>query len=570
MRVGPRIAWRGKARERFIIPGEEGHSEYWRRDKSPVELLELAKLLLAIRKIVSYVGRNTGTIVWAGMENPKGISLDPTPIMGNYPVPASKADIAIGMAVEAAYQKTEWSERFKEIALTKMDMHPAYAYKFSLYFDMAERIYADIVSNRSVLGLYTEKARDWQIHEAAKQFINPPTVTELLHVWWKVAADRNETAFKEAYVDRSVGGLVERTPLDKFYRAPLAILNSIVERLIQECPRISGVTERGEFRMNLYISIWPELLEFIKFWVGDRADPFLLSSEFREEMEEEDKEKDAVKATLLSYEDELEKNLRKKNIDFTDEVKSIVANVDDVVRIEGNDIVMRARNKVDKSLFHKLCLVLQSVAQCKTIYNRGLTSGKVDRRRLFRAPTTGAIFNLKKNFFELANDIVLLVDCTGSMAEPTKWEQTEVIYQTLFSAIKRYNSRARMVGYNEVKDICHITELHMGEAFFSVLPHGKTASGEAIIATALSLKRSRKVPFIIHITDGASNWGCGVNDAIKFCKQKRINLLTLGLGCDPQNRAALKKEYGNLIEFVDNTDHLPGLLRNLLSSTRWL
>jgi len=553
MRPRSKIPWRGKSRERFIIPGEEGYSEYWRRDKSPVELLELAKLLLAIRKIVSYVGRNTGTVTWAGMENPNGISIDPTPIMGTYPIPPSKADIAIGMAVEAAYQKTEWSERLKEIGLAKMEMQPVNAYKFSLYLDMAERIYADILSNRSVLGLYTEKAREWQIR-----------------VWWKLAADRNEKAFKEAYVDRSVGGLVERTPLDKFYRAPLAILNSIVERMIQECPRISGVTERAEFRMNLYISIWPELLEFIKFWVGDRSDPFLLSSEFREEMEEEDKEKDAVKATLLSYQEAIEKNLRKKNIDFTDQVKSIVTNVDDVVRVEGNDIVMRARNRVDKSLFHKLRLVLQSVAVRKATYNRGLTSGKVDRRRLFRAPTTGAIFHLKKNYFELPNDIVLLVDCTGSMAEPAKWEQTEVIYQTLFQAIKRFNPRARIFGYNEVKDTCRITELFVGGAFFSVLPHGKTASGEAIIATALNLKRTRKVPFIIHVTDGASNWGCGVRDAIRFCKEKKINLLTLGLGCDPQNKSALKEEYGDLIEFVDNIDHLPGLLKNLLSGSRWL
>lgn len=569
MKKRPKVAWRGKAKECFVFPGEDGYSEYWRRDKSPVELLELAKLLLAIRKIVSYVGRNTGTVVWAGMENPKGISLDPTPIMGNYPVPAAKTDIAVGMAVEAAYQKTEWSERFREIALTKMDLPPVYAYKFSLFLNMAEKIYADILSNRSVLGFYTEKARNWQIHEAAKHFITPPTVSELLHIWWKVASDRNGTAYKEEYVDRSVGGLVVRKTLDEFYRAPIAILNSMVKALIHECPEIHGVTERGEFRINLYMSIWPDLLEHIKFWVGDRSDPFLLSDQFREEMEEEDKEKDAVKATLLSYEDEIEKNLRKKNIDFTDQVKSIVANFDDVVRIEGNDIVMRARNKVDKPLYHKLSSVLQAVAQRRTVYNRGLTSGKVDRRRLFRALTTGAIFNLKKTFFELANDIVLLVDCTGSMAEPTKWDQTEILYQTLFSAIKRYNAGARMVGYNEVKDTCRITELYIGGTFFFVLPHGKTASGEAIIATALTLKRSRKVPFIIHLTDGASNWGCGVSDAIKFCEQNKINLLTLGIGCDPQNKSALKDEYGSLIEFVDRIDHLPGLLKNLLTSSKW-
>src|SRR5665647_2216276 len=103
--------WRGKVRERFLITGETGYSEYWRRDKSPVEMLELAKLLHGIRKIVSHIGRNTGTVVWDGMlENAESITLDPSPIFGSYPIPASRADIAIGLAVQGAYRKTEWSD----------------------------------------------------------------------------------------------------------------------------------------------------------------------------------------------------------------------------------------------------------------------------------------------------------------------------------------------------------------------------------------------------------------------------------------------------------------------------
>ena len=554
--------------EAFCIPGQDGHSEYWRRDKSPVEGLELAKLLLSIRKMASYVGRNTGEIVWAGMECREGISLDPTLAMGAYPIPAGRADILIGVAIRKAYLKTEWSERFKRIALERLDLMPVYAYKYALFFDMAESVYVDCLSNRTVLGLYTEKAREWELREKRSGFINPPTATELLQIWWMMAADIGGQAYKEEYRDRSAGGLTERASLEKFYKKPVALLNSIVGQLIDVCPKINGVTERGDFRIDLYNSIWPELLEDFKFWPGDRADHILLADKFREELEKEDEDQKALKATLLSLTEEIERNFRHKAYDFTAQVKSVVKNEDDVVRTEGNDIVMPARDKIDRQLQHDLRVAIKSVSQRKTTYERGLMAGKIDRRRLHRAQTTGAAFHLRKNWFELVNDIVLLVDCTGSMAGPTKWDWTETMYQTIFDVIRSFNKHARVFAYNEVKGSCRITELYMGGKFYAVLPHGKTASGEAIIATALSLKRRAKRPFILHITDGASNWGCGVKDAITFCKKKRIELLTLGLGCDPSNKNALKKEYGNLVQFVDDMKDLPECFRKLLNYSR--
>ena len=236
---------------------------------------------------------------------------------------------------------------------------PVYAYKYKLFFDMAESVYVDCLSNRSVLGLYTEKAREWEVRQKHDEFINPPTATELLHIWWKMAADIGGQAYKEEYRDRSAGGLTERTSLEKFYKKPLALLNSIVGRLIEVCPKINGVTERGDFRIDLYTSIWPELLEYFKFWPGDRADHILLADKFREELEKEDEDRKALKATLLSFTEEIERNLRRKAVDFTSLVKSIVKNVDEVVRIQGNDIVMPAKDKIDKRLQHDLRIAIK-------------------------------------------------------------------------------------------------------------------------------------------------------------------------------------------------------------------
>lgn len=562
-----KVTWRGKARKRFLISGETGYSEYWRRDKSPVEILELAKLLHGIRKIVSHIGRNTGTVVWEGMlENADNITLDPSPIFGSYPIPASRADIAIGLAVRGAYYKIEWSDHVKLMAQTKFDLPPVYAYKFTLYLDMAEKIYVDIVSNKGVLGLYTEKARQWESEKAAKKFLSPPSFTELLHIWWEMAASRDQEAFRYEYRDKSVVEMSGTASLGQYYTKPLTILNSIAEKLITECTLLQSVTDRCEYRLSLYASIFVDVLDCVRFWPGDRNDPFLLSADFRDDMAKEDDDQEGLfKSTLLSYADEIENNLKGNKVDFTDQVKSIVANFGEVARVESNDLVMPSRSAIDSALLYKLKIVLQSIAQRSITYSRGLDSGKIDRTRLFRAPTTGSIFSLKKVKYELYNDIVLLVDCTGSMAEPVKWSKVAVIFQTLFMAIVSYNSNARIFAYNERNDTCRLTEIYKKGKFFSVVPNGRTASGEAIIAASLSLKSSSRKPFIIHITDGATNWGCGVSDAIRHCAKKKIRLLTLGLECDPMNTDALRKEYGEYIQFVNNIEQLPNVFKKLLS-----
>ena len=553
--------------DRFPVNGEKGYSAFWRRDRSPIEVVELAKLLAGLRKVGSFIGNNLGTIVWAGMDYTDGIALDPRPTMGVYPIPADKTDIMVGATIRKALEKKEWSERLKKFA-SEVSLPPPYAYKFGLYIDMCEQIYLDCLSNRNILGLYTEKARQWQYSENAKQFIQPPTFTHLLHLWWRIAADRTDEKYKTEYVDRSGGDVSGKTNLTQFYGKPMAILNSIVEKLIHECPAIEGVTERLDHRLKLYLSIWPALLGFVKFWPGDRLDPFLIPDTFREEVDGEDEDNKALKAVMTSYARQIESAIRGKK-SFTEDVMANVKNIDDVVEIERNDLVMGAANKIDRELFQKLKLIIKAASQRRTVYNRGLTSGKIDRRRLYRAPTSGTAFHLKKNEFELLNDIIIVVDASGSMADPEKWEQTETIVQTLFSAVKCFNPSSRMYAYNEVKNKCRLTEIFVRGGFFSVLPHGKTASGEAIIATALSMKVRHKKPFLIHITDGASNWGCGVKDAIDFCRRKKINLLTLGIGCSPAGKQALKKEYASLVQFIDKIDELPNVFGTLIRSINW-
>lgn len=554
--------------DRFPVSGEKGYSEFWRRNKSPVEVYELANLLSGLRKVASFVGSNVGKIVFSGMDAQNAISIDPRPVLGKYPVPATLTDQMIGKTVRLAYQKTEWTERFKELFLAKIDLPAQYAFKYQLFFNMSERIYLDCLSNRSVLGYYTECDRKQSIKNTLCNWTHPPTINELLHIWWDLAADRKGKEYKKPYVDQSFRGQSSRTSLEKFYKEPVALLNSIVDKLIYECPRIFGVTERGNYRMDLYFSIWPQLFEMIRYWATDSDDPYLQPHyESAEFLGIDDYDEETLKPIFFAK--EVEEATSKKTFDFTERIKEVLENAEEVVTMKENDIVMPTRNFVNKKLMHNLKFVIKTVAQKKTIFNRGLKTGKIDRRRLYRASTTGMIFQMTKSDFELLNDIILLVDATGSMAAPNKWEKAEEIFQTLFSAISAYNKNARIFAYNEVKGICHITELYLKDQFYSILPHGKTASGEAIITTTFRFNKGNKRPFIIHLTDGASNWGCGVKNAIELCRKKGINLLTLGMGCVDSNKKLLRDEYGDRVRFIDDISTLPSLLRDLLNRSKW-
>jgi|GEM_PF-6666284 len=118
-----------------------------------------------------------------------------------------------------------------------------------------------------------------------------------------------------------------------------------------------------------------------------------------------------------------------------------------------------------------------------------------------------------QNEFNLLNDITLIIDATGSMASTNKWEYTQEIFQTLFLAIEKFNKNAILFAYNEVRDRCLLTELYKKGKFYTIQPHGKTASGEIIKTLIRKVKGKNKKPIFIHITDGASNWGCPVQDS---------------------------------------------------------
>ncbi len=549
----------------FLVPGEEGVSEFWRRNKSPVESLELAHLLDALLKISSFIGRNVGNIVWSGMDNPaesNNIVLNTSLVSGKYPVPANKTDIAVGIAVHEAYQRVEWCEWVRELAMQRIGkVSPLLMNKFKLYIEMAERIYVDLVANRSVLGLYAEKQRNYKFERAALSFNLPPSFDELLYFWWLMAADLSGAKHKEIFKNEAYGIISDN--LEQYYAKPLGLLNSIIPALIEECPKIHSVVDRCEYRANLYFGIWEELYSYTLFWAASEWDLLFMINR-PGDIEHAGVAEKAEKPIITPMGEEIRAHLKKKTMDFTDAVKVICD--DDVVPIVVNDIVLPLKCNHDEQLLYRLQAVLRAHAEKRKTTRRGMSSGKIDTRRLYRVPVTGNVFMHKKIKYEMSNDVILVIDASGSMGE-LKWETIQTVYATLYKVLIEYNKNTRVFAYNDSKGKCDLTELSpkKGE-LFTVPPRGKTASGEAIIATAMMLKRNKnKCPFIIHITDGASNWGSDVKYAIDYCRKKKIRLMTLGFGCKQDNKDALRKEYGNQVQFIDNLEELPRKFGSLLA-----
>jgi Mg-chelatase subunit ChlD len=191
--------------------------------------------------------------------------------------------------------------------------------------------------------------------------------------------------------------------------------------------------------------------------------------------------------------------------------------------------------------------------------NRGLRSGKIDGRKLYRVPTTGMSFKRKEFMQDNRWNIAVLIDASSSMK--VHWELAESTYATLIEAWRDHNNKLEMFAYTESQQTCTITKLFYNGRLFATTPGGCTPSGQAVIATALLMPRgSRKL--ILHITDGITNVGVEIGFALKFCENEKIDLVTIGTG---EVITKLRDKYGNdHFEILDSIEQLPGVIETLL------
>jgi len=171
----------------------------------------------------------------------------------------------------------------------------------------------------------------------------------------------------------------------------------------------------------------------------------------------------------------------------------------------------------DKKLARELVWIKELKNQVDRQTYRAEKEGIIDKARLYRAGTDGAVFKVTKRVPQQKQDLVLLLDASSSMGSHTE------LYDSA-KALHRVIPEAKIFSYSAGGDIT-IREHSHGRVFKAITTNGGTPSGLALISVAKHFPES----LIIHFTDGESNSGPTPNETLplihsKFPRCKVINI----------------------------------------------
>jgi hypothetical protein len=541
-----------------IFPLDEkflGLSSYWRKNTSSLESLELANLLRALRKVAGHLGDNIGRIEFSGMstDGNHGILIEPETIMGQYPVPADKVDFLVGLVVHQAIHRMEWSDHVWKVLETVMaEMTPRTMVIFHKLVRIGESIFMDLCSEQTVFGLYTKIPRDKAIGQYRRRFASDrPCVDTLMTMWW-------ESAFSH--------GATSDRPDD--YEASFKELTRLTGDLTAISKSASGVTRRCDQRVSLYRDTWIKLEPAITHWKIVDKHLFWFSYPKSPGVKKKQTTRPCFRKTKtlpLVLARDIEKRLCGGSADLTPLIRSVAGYENETVAPMSHwDFHGQSHPVVDRKMIGRLRAVFAHYAERNALTSRGLTSGRIDRRRLYRAVCGGRCFKSTDRIPHLDWSVGLLVDASGSM-RGSKWQMVENTIATIHRALSGYQNRLSAWAYFEVSGICMISRLIAKKRLFAVPPAGQTASGQAIIAAASMMPENVNRNLLIHITDGESNFGCDVSYGLEYCRLRKIQLITLG--CGYKNRPAMEHQYGRTIEFIDYFEQLPKAMENLF---KWM
>ena len=536
----------------------KGNSNYWRVTQASYESAELACVLKSLSTVVGHIGMNVGRITWSGLVSmeidKESIVLPPEFILGDYPVPTGKMDVLVGVSIHEALRQSEWSVFvWKEMLKKEPSFNEPINYikKDILWklFSAAENIYFDKKASINILGTYTQKARMALIPGLMRKPERIPTAWHLFDLWEQTVLDN-----------------VVYPNLNELYDEPLNILKKKADAIgaISECKR--SVTIRCGMRADLYLEIFAEIKPFIIQWEKEPVAYFEQSpgkKNLKKKNRKKEDEQKTYQAISSDMWEDINLELAKGSRDLTPLIQLACNNDENVLRTTVSDFTVPANAYTDRRLVQRLRNVFQYYSQRVRKVNRGLESGKIDRRRLYRAQIDRRCFKIEQKLPEFAWNFIVLVDASTSMAG-FKWKVVENTMSAFRKALEGYKNNLKLFGYFEWDGVCLLSELLRNNILYSIAPTGRTPSGQAIIAAALLMPDDPNKPkYILHITDGESNAGVDVKYAIDFCKKEKIDMMTLG--CSYTDKDKLIKQYGKKqLQFLDNIDELPQAIERLL------
>ena len=533
----------------------KGDSNYWRVTRSGSEASELAGVLRSLSTVVGHIGMNVGRITWAGDisldADRESIVLQPDFIMGDYPVPPGKMDVLTGVCVHEALRQSEWSGfTWKEV----MKQDPAFDKRSNFMkkdrlwklFGSGENIYLEKCVSKNILGDYTRHARKVLILGLLRDPKRNPTAWHLFDLWEQTLLDG-----------------VSYPDINSLYEEPLKCLTENSKKFDPiAADKTKSVTTRCKIRAEVYLEMFAAIEPMIKEWERDPVSFFEYGkTEIRKKKKKKEEKSIALHAISPDLWEDIDLELSRGSKDLTPLIKKVCNNDPMVARTTMSNFTIPASAATDRQLVGRLKNIFQYYAQRVKKINRGLESGKIDRRRLYRSLIDRRCFKIEQMLPEFAWNFSVVVDASMSMAG-FKWKVVENTMSSLRKSLEGYQNNLKIYGYFEWDGVCLVSELLRDNVLYSIAPTGRTPSGQAIIAAALFMPRKTKQrKFILHITDGESNAGADVGYALDYCQQENIDIMTLG--CSYNDKDNLIKQYGKQLQFLDSIDELPKAIERL-------
>ena len=531
------------------------YSHYWRKNSSPHETTELALALRALRKVGGHIGSNMRPIYWIGMadNNQHSIVLDPEVCKGRFPIPFHTFDCLVGEVVLKGLSSIEWTERVKQKAIQEINSStPKTLPYLEEILSAAENIYIHEMVGTHIWSGYIRRFFKKQLGDIDRDPILPPSPKSLADMWRRKyfnlplpqryhhyyddpnpCFSRYEETVKSIFIIKNPGERRDKRTIQ-------------LQRLLKEIDRL--ISEWELFNNT------PDGVNLFQDELGEKQQSNSNRHNHEQDTDEQQEEKEWQENSSLSPEmaEDIKKLLEEENIDISKMVALAINDPEATVMKTCLRMGVAASSSFPdedqvkrlKTIFKNQEMLIRK-AQRKRL-RRGLTEGKLDPRRLHRVAIDGRVFRNKdaagKQYYW---QICIVVDASSSMGEKSliykSWNMAEKALASITEAFKGTRNLLSIYAYNENRNVCQLTRLYHGGQLFTVMPKGQTPSGQAIMSAAMVLDRKYKNSMMIHITDGASNCGLRLADAVTFCRKKRIHLYTIGCGCNPQTREFLTR-----------------------------
>jgi len=551
------------------------YSRYWRKNRSGHEATELALSLRALRKVAAHMGKIVKPVLWKGMVDADStvILLDADMVQGRYPIPFKDFDILVAkVAFEglASIEMTDWI-REKVISIIP-DLSENDMLYLKALLEAAEHIYLDELARSHVWGLYLSNLWLTEFSVDQRDPRLPPGPASLGYIWM-----RKEILGQ--YPDQ----------LHYFYDEVIDLLTNRTSA-IRDIVLLPSLSTRRKRRSELYLDMWSGVYEIISEWeefqlnsdainMLNEADAKADPSDGENNKEAKEGENQATGALewdlaeeVRSIMEEGETNLTRDVAVATHEagarpIETIIKSSEIRSNIRPDELQIQRLKKIFKD---QESLIKRSR---RRKIRRGLIEGKLDARRLYRVPIDARVFkNKQAPCSEYLWQICIVADASASMADKsesqTPWFIAEKTFASIAEAANLFRNALDIYAYSAEKNICTLTQLWHGGKLYSVMPAGRTPSGQAIMAAATllnkKLNRKQKKKMIIHITDGAANCGLPLSDAVKYCRRNNIEAYTIGCGCTPQTRNFLRESFPlGHVYFLKNINYLSAGLEHL-------